>query len=81
MIKRPLDLDAVQAFIRIAELGSFTRAAEELQKLQKAYPNFKPKLFLHKTAGALFHLKTLWSNRKMEAASSSPGRATSHWVA
>jgi DNA-binding transcriptional LysR family regulator len=26
MIERPLDLDSVHAFIRIAELGSFTRA-------------------------------------------------------
>lgn len=31
---RPLDLDAVQAFIRIAELGSFTRAAEVMQTTQ-----------------------------------------------
>ena len=36
MIDRPLDLDAVQAFIRIAELGSFTRAAEALQTTQAA---------------------------------------------
>ena len=33
---RPLDLDAVQAFIRIAELGSFTRAAEVMQTTQAA---------------------------------------------
>ena len=32
----PLDLDAVQAFIRIAELGSFTRAAEAMQTTQAA---------------------------------------------
>ena len=28
MTERPLDLDAVQAFVRVAEFGSFTRAAE-----------------------------------------------------
>src|SRR5436190_11869081 len=28
MIDRPLDLDAVRAFVRVVELGSFTRAAE-----------------------------------------------------
>lgn len=33
---RPLDLDAVQAFVRIAELGSFTGAAEALQTTQGA---------------------------------------------
>jgi len=32
----PLDLDAVQAFIRIAELGSFTRAAESMRTTQAA---------------------------------------------
>ena len=32
----PLDLDAVQAFIRIAELGSFTRAAEAMGTTQAA---------------------------------------------
>jgi DNA-binding transcriptional LysR family regulator len=36
MIDRALDLDAVQAFVRIAELGSFTRAAEALQTTQAA---------------------------------------------
>jgi DNA-binding transcriptional LysR family regulator len=36
MTERPLDLDAVQAFIRIAELGSFTRAAEAMQTTQGA---------------------------------------------
>ncbi len=36
MIERFLDLDAVQAFIRIAELGSFTRAAEAMQTTQAA---------------------------------------------
>lgn len=36
MIKRPLDLDAVQAFIHVAELGSFTRAAEAMQTSQAA---------------------------------------------
>ena len=34
MIDRPLDLDTVQAFIRIAELGSFTRAAEGMRTTQ-----------------------------------------------
>src|SRR5688572_12271023 len=36
MIERPLDLDVVQAFVRIAELGSFTRAAEAMQTTQAA---------------------------------------------
>ena len=36
MIERPLDLDAVRAFIRIAELDSFTRAAEVMQTTQAA---------------------------------------------
>ena len=33
---RPLDLDAVQAFVLVAELQSFTRAAESLQTTQSA---------------------------------------------
>jgi DNA-binding transcriptional LysR family regulator len=36
MMNRPLDLDAVQAFVRIAEMGSFTRAAEAMQTTQAA---------------------------------------------
>ena len=36
MIDRPLDLDAVQAFVLIAELGSFTRAAEAMRTTQGA---------------------------------------------
>lgn len=36
MMSRPLDLDAVQAFVRIAELGSFTRAAESMRTTQAA---------------------------------------------
>jgi DNA-binding transcriptional LysR family regulator len=36
MIERPLDLDAVQAFVRIAELDSFTRAAEAMGTTQAA---------------------------------------------
>src|SRR5919202_1430123 len=36
MIERPLDLDAVQAFVRVAELGSFTRAAEAMRTTQAA---------------------------------------------
>ncbi|MFG1290899.1 LysR family transcriptional regulator [Xanthobacter versatilis] len=36
MMEHPLDLDAVRAFVRIAELGSFTRAAEALQTTQAA---------------------------------------------
>lgn len=36
MIRQPLDLTAVQAFIHIAELGSFTRAAEMLGTTQSA---------------------------------------------
>lgn len=34
MTERPLDLDAVEAFIRIAELGSFTLAADAMQTTQ-----------------------------------------------
>lgn len=36
MTARPLDLDAVQAFVRIAELDSFTRAAEAMRTTQVA---------------------------------------------
>ncbi|MEP9351654.1 LysR family transcriptional regulator [Xanthobacter sp. KR7-225] len=36
MTSPPLDLDAVLAFVRIAELGSFTRAAEAMQTTQAA---------------------------------------------
>lgn len=36
MIERPLDLDAVAAFVRIAELESFTRAAEAMRTTQAA---------------------------------------------
>jgi len=36
MIERPLDLDAVQAFLHVAELGSFTRAAETMRTTQAA---------------------------------------------
>jgi DNA-binding transcriptional LysR family regulator len=36
MTERPLDLDAIEAFIRIVELGSFTRAAEAMQTTQAA---------------------------------------------
>jgi DNA-binding transcriptional LysR family regulator len=36
MTERPLDLDSVEAFIRIAEFGSFTRAAEVMQTTQAA---------------------------------------------
>lgn len=36
MTERSLDLDAVRAFVRIAELGSFTRAAEAMQTTQSA---------------------------------------------
>ena len=36
MTERPLDLDAVQAFILIADFGSFTRAADVMQTTQAA---------------------------------------------
>lgn len=36
MMERPLDLDAVSAFVRIAELGSFTLAAEVMRTTQSA---------------------------------------------
>ena len=37
-----------------------TRAVDELRKLNKSHPNFKPKLFLHSTGGSIFHPKTMW---------------------
>jgi hypothetical protein len=37
-----------------------TRAVDELRKISKTYPNFKPKLFLHEVGGSIFHPKTLW---------------------
>jgi len=37
-----------------------TRALDELKKLKASHPNFKPKVFLHKTAGSIFHPKTMW---------------------
>lgn len=36
MNERPLDIDAVRAFVRIAELGSFTRAADGMRTTQSA---------------------------------------------
>ena len=36
MIIRPLDLDLVQAFLHVAELSSFTRAAEAMGTTQAA---------------------------------------------
>jgi DNA-binding transcriptional LysR family regulator len=36
MMKRPLDIDAVEAFTRIVELGSFTHAADAMQTTQSA---------------------------------------------
>ncbi|SEL60334.1 DNA-binding transcriptional regulator, LysR family [Bosea lupini] len=36
MTSAPLDLDAVQAFVRIVDLGSFTRAAEAMRTTQAA---------------------------------------------
>jgi DNA-binding transcriptional LysR family regulator len=36
MAEHPLDLDAVRAFVRIADLGSFTRAAESMRTTQAA---------------------------------------------
>lgn len=57
-----------QAFLNVYEFTMIvgldaitdTRAVDELAKLSKIYPNFKPKLFLHSTGGSLFHPKTLW---------------------
>jgi hypothetical protein len=37
-----------------------TKAVDELRKLSKKHPNFKPKLFLHSAAGSIFHPKTIW---------------------
>ena len=36
MLARPLDLDGVLAFVRVVDLGSFTRAAEALETSQAA---------------------------------------------
>jgi DNA-binding transcriptional LysR family regulator len=36
MNERPLDLDAIKAFVRITEFGSFTRAAEAMRTTQAA---------------------------------------------
>ncbi|MBE7246465.1 MAG: LysR family transcriptional regulator, partial [Actinomycetospora chiangmaiensis] len=36
MLARPLDLDGVIAFVRVVDLGSFTRAAEALATSQAA---------------------------------------------
>jgi DNA-binding transcriptional LysR family regulator len=36
MTVRPLDLDAVEAFVRIVELGSFTHAADAMRTTQAA---------------------------------------------
>lgn len=36
MAEHPLDLDAVRAFVRIADFGSFTRAAESMRTTQAA---------------------------------------------
>jgi len=49
-------------FVMVVGLDAITdtRAVDEPRKLQKSYPNFKPKLFLHHTPGSLFHPKTLW---------------------
>lgn len=49
-------------FTMIVGLDAITnlRALDELRKLSKKHPNFKPKLFLHSTGGSLFHPKTLW---------------------
>jgi DNA-binding transcriptional LysR family regulator len=35
-MERPLDLDAVQAFVLVADMQSFTRAAEALDSTQSA---------------------------------------------
>src|SRR3989344_2524722 len=44
MIERSLDLDAVEAFVRIAELGSFTRAAEAMSTAQAAFARARQRL-------------------------------------
>ena len=36
MTQRPLDLELVQAFVHVAELSSFTRAAEAMGTTQSA---------------------------------------------
>jgi hypothetical protein len=59
---------AFSKFLKAAELTMVvgldaitdTKAVDELRKLSKTNPNFKPKLFLHSTAGSLFHPKTMW---------------------
>jgi hypothetical protein len=59
---------AFQEFLKTSELVAVigldaitdTKALEELAKVQKKFPKFKPKVFLHDTSGALFHPKTMW---------------------
>jgi HKD family nuclease len=64
-------LAAEPIFEKFLKAGEFTiivgldgitdiRALEELKKLNKSHPNFKPKLFLHSTGGSIFHPKTMW---------------------
>ncbi|MGX1104504.1 phospholipase D family protein [Bradyrhizobium elkanii] len=64
-------LSAEPIFSKFLKAGEFTvivgldaitdtRALDELRKLSKSHPNFKPKLFLHSTAGSIFHPKTMW---------------------
>lgn len=49
-------------FVTVIGLDAITdtRALDELRKLKKSHANFKPKLFLHSTAGSIFHPKTMW---------------------
>ena len=49
-------------FVAVIGLDAITdtNAVEQLRKIQKKFPNFKVKLFLHDTAGSCFHPKTIW---------------------
>ena len=76
-------------FVTIVGLDAITdtRALEELRKLKKSHPNFKPKLFLHNIAGSLFHPKTLWLKTKdggviiTGSGNLTPGGLKSNWEA
>jgi PLD-like domain len=50
------ELVAVVGLDAITDLN----AIKALKKLGEKHPNFKPKLFLHHTAGSCFHPKTMW---------------------
>jgi hypothetical protein len=60
--------DPFQKFLKVSEFTvvvgldaiTDTKTVEALKRVKERYPNFKPKLFLHDTAGSCFHPKTVW---------------------